>query len=137
MRFHPMVKEFRSMTYATAMPSRAISRPDPGSAPRGRRTVWLRLASVLLAVALLTSLEASAGDKKTRNTLVGAGLGAVGGALLSNGDPWATVGGAAAGGLIGNVITHDSHHHDRRGDRRDDRRRYDRGRDNRRRGHGR
>lgn len=40
-----------------------------------------------------------------RNTLIGAGIGMLGGAILSDGDPWATIGGAAAGGLIGNVAT--------------------------------
>lgn len=73
----------------------------------------------LLALSLCVAIPASAHaaprhekhekkDKnKTRNTLIGAGLGMLGGALLSKGDPWATVAGAAAGGAIGNVTSKD------------------------------
>ncbi|MCC2978283.1 hypothetical protein LK533_16660 [Sphingomonas sp. PL-96] len=46
-------------------------------------------------------------DDKTRNTIIGAGLGLLGGALLSGGDPWASAAGAAAGGAIGNVTSKD------------------------------
>ena len=77
-----------------------------------------RFGTILLAVLLSIGVVdgASARNNKTRNTLIGVGIGAAGGALLSNGDAWGTLGGAAAGGLIGNVLTKD--HHDRR-DRRD------------------
>lgn len=44
-------------------------------------------------------------DRKTNNTLVGAGLGAATGAVFSGGDPLYTLGGAAAGGVLGNVLT--------------------------------
>lgn len=64
----------------------------------------------LLAIGIAT--DAGASSRKTRNTLIGAGLGAAGGALLTHGDPWGAIGGAAAGGLIGNVITDDHHRHD-------------------------
>lgn len=42
---------------------------------------------------------------KRRNTIIGAGIGMIGGAVLSGGDPWATVAGAAGGGLVGNLAT--------------------------------
>src|SRR5690606_37323270 len=48
---------------------------------------------------------ASARDRKTDNTLIGAGLGAAAGAVISQGGPRYTIGGAAAGGLLGNVLT--------------------------------
>ena len=86
-----------------------------------------RIGAVLLVVllALLMADGAFARDnKKKRNTLIGVGIGAVGGALLTNGDVWGTVGGAAAGGVIGNVLTKDRH--DRRWDRRDYYDRHDR-----------
>lgn len=51
-------------------------------------------------------------DRKTTNTLIGIGVGALAGALLSNGDPMSALGGAAAGGLIGNVTTRDRRHDD-------------------------
>ena len=50
-------------------------------------------------------------NHRQRNTAVGAGAGGVLGAVLTDGDPLATVGGAAVGGLIGYKTTGSSHHH--------------------------
>ncbi len=41
---------------------------------------------------------------RDRNTAIGAGVGAVGGSVLSGGSALGTVGGAAVGGVIGNQI---------------------------------
>lgn len=111
-------------------PSVAASVVQPRPLRRLRR-VGAMLVVVLLAL-LMADGAFARDDKKRRNTLIGVGLGAVGGALLTNGDVWGTVGGAAAGGVIGNVLTKDRH--DRRWDRRDyydrhDRRYYDDRRD--------
>ena len=81
--------------------------------------------ALLVAVALsqLAIATPAFADRKTNNTLIGAGIGGVAGALLSHGDVLATVGGAAAGGIIGNVATRDRGHdrgHDRGGYRRED-----------------
>lgn len=90
------------------------------------------IVRLVAAGAVLATLAggAQAADRKTTNTLIGAAIGAVGGALISNGDPLMAIGGAAAGGLIGNVVTADrpdySHrpgtrydaHHDYRDQRR-------------------
>ena len=46
---------------------------------------------------------------KERNTAIGAGVGAAGGAVLTNGSALGTLGGAAVGGVIGNVATPDHH----------------------------
>ena len=46
-------------------------------------------------------------DRKTNNTMMGAGLGAAAGAVVSQGNPWYALGGAAAGGLLGNILTDD------------------------------
>ncbi len=72
------------------------------------RYVTQLAASGILALALCASAAAS--DRRTANTVIGAGLGAVAGAVLSNGDPMLTIGGAAAGGLLGNVLTEDRGH---------------------------
>lgn len=64
-------------------------------------------------VALAVSTSALAADRKTTNTILGAGLGAAAGAVLSEGDPMLTLGGAAAGGILGNVLTEDRKHHNR------------------------
>ena len=51
------------------------------------------------------SLGGCAGmSERDRNTAIGAGIGAVGGAILTNGSALGTVGGAAVGGVIGNQI---------------------------------
>jgi len=65
----------------------------------------------VMAVALAG--PAAAADRKTTNTLLGAGLGAAAGAVLSEGDPMIVLGGAAAGGLLGNVLTEDRRHYNR------------------------
>lgn len=61
------------------------------------------LWSVLLALALNVS---ACGSMSTRgkSTALGAGIGAVGGAVLTGGSAIGTVGGAAVGGVIGNQI---------------------------------
>jgi len=61
--------------------------------------VW----SVLLALALNVT---ACGSMSTRgkSTALGAGIGAVGGAVLTGGSALGTVGGAAIGGVIGNQI---------------------------------
>jgi osmotically inducible lipoprotein OsmB len=41
---------------------------------------------------------------RDRDTAIGAGVGAVGGAVLSNGSGLGTVGGAVVGGVIGNQV---------------------------------
>ncbi|WP_425514433.1 glycine zipper 2TM domain-containing protein [Collimonas antrihumi] len=54
---------------------------------------------------LLVVLGLSACDGMSRrgtDTAIGAGIGAVGGAVLTNGSALGTVGGAAVGGVIGN-----------------------------------
>ena len=61
------------------------------------------LASVIAAV-LLGSSGCAQMSTRDKNTAVGAGIGAVGGALLTGGSAIGTVGGAAVGGVIGNQI---------------------------------
>ncbi|MBI5505078.1 MAG: osmotically-inducible lipoprotein OsmB [Deltaproteobacteria bacterium] len=43
-------------------------------------------------------------SRRDRNTAVGAGIGAVGGAVLTNGNAIGTIGGAAVGAVIGNQV---------------------------------
>lgn len=75
------------------------------------RYVLTRFAvSGLAALAVSTTAVA---DDKTTNTLLGAGLGAAAGAVLSEGDPMLTLGGAAAGGVLGNILTEDKKRYDR------------------------
>lgn len=94
------------------------------------------IATGLFAWVAMSGSQSAFAAKKEHNTWVGVGVGALAGGLLSHGDPMAMLGGAAAGGLIGNVTTNndrdrgrnrgqdnrernDRNKHDR--DRRDDR----------------
>jgi len=58
-----------------------------------------------LAVSVLFGLGGCAGmSAQDKNTAIGAGVGAVGGAVLTGGSAAGTVGGAAVGGVIGHEI---------------------------------
>ena len=58
-----------------------------------------------IAVALLFNLAGCSGmSSQDKSTAVGAGVGAVGGAILTGGSTAGTVGGAAVGGIIGHEI---------------------------------
>jgi osmotically inducible lipoprotein OsmB len=58
-----------------------------------------------VAVAVALGLGACSGmSQRDENTAIGAGIGAIGGSVLTGGSAVGTVGGAAVGGLIGNQI---------------------------------
>jgi len=80
------------------------------------------LMALALTAGLAAATDADAMSRKDKRTLVGAVVGGVAGHVISNGDTTATVGGAIAGGAIGNLTT--SERRDHRDDRRyrDDRR---------------
>ncbi|MBK8073864.1 MAG: glycine zipper 2TM domain-containing protein [Ramlibacter sp.] len=63
------------------------------------------IAVPTLFAALLVGLGGCAGmTAQEKSTAVGAGIGAVGGAVLTGGSTIGTVGGAAVGGVIGNEV---------------------------------
>ncbi|MDR3433703.1 MAG: osmotically-inducible lipoprotein OsmB [Rouxiella aceris] len=65
-----------------------------------------RIASIGLVFALTLSLSACGNwSHRDRNTAIGAGAGALGGAVLTNGSALGTVGGAAVGGIIGHQVS--------------------------------
>ncbi|QRQ87499.1 glycine zipper 2TM domain-containing protein [Cupriavidus oxalaticus] len=67
-----------------------------------------RLTKVALIGATVAAFAGCADmTPKQRNTAIGAGAGAVGGAILTEGSALGTLGGAAVGGVIGNVVTDD------------------------------
>ena len=58
-----------------------------------------------LTAAMLLGLTGCAGmSERDRNNAIAAGIGAVGGAALTGGDPLGTIGGAAVGGVIGKQV---------------------------------
>ncbi|KNC10321.1 lipoprotein [Klebsiella sp. RIT-PI-d] len=65
-----------------------------------------KVAAAVLAVTLAVSLSACSNwSKRDRNTALGAGAGALGGAVLSDGSTLGTLGGAAVGGVIGHQVS--------------------------------
>jgi len=64
-----------------------------------------RVVCGMLVSATLVGLAGCANmSSRDKNTAVGAGVGAVGGAVLTGGSTLGTVGGAAVGGIIGHEI---------------------------------
>lgn len=64
-----------------------------------------KFAIATAAAALLLGLGGCAGlSSQERSTVIGAGAGAIGGAILTRGSPLGTVGGAAVGGVIGHEV---------------------------------
>ena len=59
-----------------------------------------------VAAAVLFGLGACSGmSTQEKNTAVGAGVGAVGGAVLTGGSALGTVGGAVVGGVVGHEVS--------------------------------
>lgn len=64
-----------------------------------------RFAFSALAAAMLLGLGGCTGmSTQGRNTAIGAGAGAIGGAVLTGGSTAGTVGGAVVGGVIGHEV---------------------------------
>ncbi|QKJ87272.1 hypothetical protein PMPD1_2328 [Paramixta manurensis] len=64
-----------------------------------------RFTVALVAATLVLSLSGcSHWSKRDRNTAIGAGAGAIGGSILTNGSGLGTIGGAAVGGIIGHQV---------------------------------
>ncbi len=62
----------------------------------------------VVAAVMLLSLGGCAGmSTQDKNTAIGAGVGAVGGAVLTGGSTTGIVGGAAVGGIIGHEVEAD------------------------------
>ncbi|KAF0101488.1 MAG: hypothetical protein FD187_1960 [bacterium] len=64
-----------------------------------------KLAISTVAATLLIGLAGCSGmTTQEKNTAIGAGVGAVGGAVLTGGSGLGTAGGAAVGGIIGHEV---------------------------------
>ena len=64
-----------------------------------------RLMSTTTLALMALGLSACSGmTQQERNTAIGAGVGAIGGSILTGGSTAGTVGGAAVGGVIGHEI---------------------------------
>ena len=65
-----------------------------------KKIVTLCVASVLL----FSLAGCSSMTKRDRNTAIGAGAGAIGGAILTDGSALGTIGGGVLGGVIGHQV---------------------------------
>ena len=66
----------------------------------------MKLAANAAAAAVILGLVGCSGmSAQDKNTAIGAGVGAVGGSVLTGGSAAGTVGGAAVGGVIGHEIS--------------------------------
>jgi len=64
-----------------------------------------KFAISTVAAAMLLGLGGCSGmTTQEKNTAIGAGVGAIGGSVLTGGSTTGTVGGAAVGGIIGHEI---------------------------------
>ena len=64
-----------------------------------------KMTAAVLAITLAMSLSACSNwSQRDRNTAIGAGVGALGGAVLTDGSTLGTLGGAAVGGVIGHQV---------------------------------
>ncbi|PZO18933.1 MAG: hypothetical protein DCF26_07130 [Burkholderiales bacterium] len=69
------------------------------------KSIATRSMTIAASIALLAGLTACSGmSRQDQNTAIGAGAGAVGGAVLTGGSTLGTLGGAAIGGVIGNQV---------------------------------
>ena len=63
--------------------------------------------AILAITAVLLTTGCSNMSTRDKNTAIGAGIGGVAGAVLTNGGTLGTLGGAAIGGVIGNQVGKD------------------------------
>ena len=64
-----------------------------------------RLTSTAILTAMLFAMAGCTGmTHREQNTAIGAGAGAIGGAVLTGGSAAGTLGGAATGGVIGHEV---------------------------------
>jgi osmotically inducible lipoprotein OsmB len=71
------------------------------------KTIHSFAVSAVVAVMLLGAGGCSDMSTRDKDTAIGAGIGAVGGAVLTGGSPVGVIGGAAVGGVVGNQVGKD------------------------------
>lgn len=71
------------------------------------KTIQSLVVSTVAAAVLLGLGGCGGMSARDESTAIGAGIGAVGGAVLTGGSTVGTIGGAAVGGLIGNQVGKD------------------------------
>jgi osmotically inducible lipoprotein OsmB len=80
------------------------SNPTRSSAMEKNHSVTQITSAVVLLIASVGLAACSGMTQQEKNTAIGAGVGAVGGSILTGGSATGAVGGAAVGGVIGHEI---------------------------------
>ncbi|MDO9449860.1 MAG: glycine zipper 2TM domain-containing protein [Rugosibacter sp.] len=68
------------------------------------KTIQKAMFSAVVATMLLGLSACSGMSTQEKNTAIGAGVGAIGGSVLTGGSTAGTIGGAAVGGIIGHEV---------------------------------
>jgi osmotically inducible lipoprotein OsmB len=71
---------------------------------RNTNTMTRTVGAAVLSMAVVGLSACSGMSQQEKSTAIGAGVGAVGGSILSGGSALGTLGGAAVGGVIGNEL---------------------------------
>ncbi|CAL62747.1 Osmotically-inducible lipoprotein B precursor [Herminiimonas arsenicoxydans] len=71
------------------------------------KTIQKCVFTAIAAAVLLSAVGCEGMSRRDQSMAIGAGAGAVGGAVLTNGSALGTIGGAAVGGVIGNEVGKD------------------------------
>ena len=71
---------------------------------RNLNTMTRTVGAAVLTMAVVGLSACSGMSQQEKGTAIGAGVGAVGGSILSGGSTLGTLGGAAVGGVIGNEL---------------------------------
>ena len=71
---------------------------------RNTNTMTRTVGAAVLSMAVVGLSACSGMSQQEKSTAIGAGVGAIGGSILSGGSTTGTLGGAAVGGVIGNQL---------------------------------
>lgn len=71
---------------------------------RNQNTITRTVGAAVLTMAFVGLSACSGMSQQEKSTAIGAGVGAIGGSILSGGSTTGTLGGAAVGGVIGNQL---------------------------------
>ena len=69
-----------------------------------KNTMTRTVGAAVITMAVVGLSACSGMSQQEKSTAIGAGVGAVGGSILSGGSTLGTLGGAAVGGVIGNQL---------------------------------
>ncbi len=71
---------------------------------RNQNTMTRTVGAAVLTMAVVGLSACSGMSQQEKSTAIGAGVGAIGGSILSGGSTTGTLGGAAVGGVIGHEL---------------------------------